>query len=161
MKTGIARASLATLTLLGATVSARAAENNEPPTPRLYASLFCGTTLTGPQRDISPALAVGVGITESIYLELGASRTYVHGRRVGTSLVPALVWAFDATFYLSGRVLVGLEGARRYALAPGVGAVYAFTNGLAPFIELDVIRPLGREPAELRLGALVGVLFLF
>jgi hypothetical protein len=175
----LSRTSVAALIALTAARIAAAAENapvekSERPTdraePSTFVGLFAGTTLVqrpfhggvaGPQGDLALSAGVGHFFTKSIALELDAGATLLRGQYAGTALVPAVVWVFHDVFYGAARFVVPVHPTLDLTVAPGLGAIYVFKNGLAPLVEINALGAVGAGRPSLGASATVGSLWLF
>ncbi len=74
----------------------------------------------------------------SVEVDLGL--TWVRGSGyTGFALVPGLVFTVNPYVYLCGRLITIVHPSFSFAAEPGVGVTYTFSNGWAPFAELDGI----------------------
>jgi hypothetical protein len=140
------------------------------PAPSNYGAALVGTTLAyrphggsfdGPQHDFAPSLGLGRFVTGKVALELDLGPTYVEGGYTAFSLVPGVIWAFHPHIYAAARFVVPIDPQLNLVLSPGVGALYAFKNGLQPFCEINVQSNVGRGKPDLGVALTVGVLKSF
>ena len=173
MKTSLSHARFGAALLLGAAGSAHAdtlTEAPAAPAPRYYSTVFAGTTLAwrasgerfaGPSRDVSPMVGVGYLLTDTVALELDLGPTFLPEGYGSFSLVPGVVWSFNPYVYAAARALVSVDPARSVIFSPGVGATYAFSNGLAPFVELSALGHPKKGGPDLGAGVSAGVSYYF
>jgi hypothetical protein len=183
-------ASLSTFLLLSA-VGTASADPTEPPEPAdtesdaaasattpsvspplsTYVALVASSTLfsrpmggdfAGPPGDLNTVVGMGRFVTQSLAIELDVGPGFVGGKLGSVSLVPGVVWVFHDHFYAATRFVVPFAPTpSSVAIAPGVGFIHVFKNGLAPVVELNGVTSISRNGQELGASASVGSLYLF
>jgi hypothetical protein len=151
---------IAPVLVLGTITSARADEPASPagPAPEAsplnYVGAGAATTLfhkpnSGPasgwQEDIAPVVGYGRYITSTIALELDVGPSFVRGSGYsGFFFVPAAVWSFSTHFYVAARFLVEADPQIDFAVFPGIGGIYTFSNQVSLGLELNLESFIGR-----------------
>jgi hypothetical protein len=171
------RLALQTLALTIALASGTAARA-DPPVPEMEASsdfqastylvAMLGTTLAyrphggdlfGPQEDVSPMAGMGVLLSPELAVELDLGPTMVSGDYVSFSAVPGVVWLFTPHAYVAGRLLVVIDPEPNLGLLPGLGLIHAFDNGVAPFLEVNLLSNVGRGEPDLGVVLALGAVY--
>jgi hypothetical protein len=157
--------------VLGALVlTAVAAPVHAQTAPPNYVTMLGVTTVAyhpnqgswdGWQHDLTLTVGYGRYFTKTLAFELDLGPTWVRGDYTAFSLVPALVWSFDPHVYFAARFIVPVDPETNLALAPGLGLIYAFPNGIAPYLEVNAISYVGRGDPDLGIGVTLGVSFAF
>jgi hypothetical protein len=117
--------------------------------------------IDGPQKDVTATLGIGHTVTPSFAVELDLALTAVEGHYAALTLVPGLIWTFHPILYAAARFIVTVDPVRNLALAPGLGALYVFGNGLAPLVEANLVCTVGKGQPDLGLALTLGLLYLF
>ncbi|MEQ1504350.1 MAG: hypothetical protein ABMB14_19070 [Myxococcota bacterium] len=116
---------------------------------------------SGPLGDISPSLAVGYFLSETVSVELSAGMTFlVDGGYALTGLGPSIVWAATPNVYLAGRVFVPVHPDVNVIVMPSAGITQVF-GSVAPFLELGVGSAVGRGEPDLAIAPSAGITYLF
>jgi hypothetical protein len=115
----------------------------------------------GFQHDLTLNVGYGRYITKTLALELDAGPTWVSGDYTAFALMPGLVWSFHPHVYAAARLVVPLDPEVNLGLAPGLGLLHTFPNGLSPYLELNAISYVGRGDPDLGIALTAGVLFSF
>jgi hypothetical protein len=105
-----------------------------------------GGPVLGPQADVSASAGGGCFAFEKVAFEVDASVTRLSDASLLFSDVPGMVWAWHEHFYAAARTLVEVAPERALTLFPGLGAIYAFENGLSPLVEVNVPVGVHRAP---------------
>jgi hypothetical protein len=115
----------------------------------------------GFQHDLTLNVGYGRYVTKTLALELDAGPTWVSGDYAAFALMPGLVWSFHPHVYAAARFVVPVDPEINFALAPGVGLLHTFANGVSPYLELNAISYVGRGDPDLAIALTAGVLFSF
>jgi hypothetical protein len=115
----------------------------------------------GFQHDLTLNVGYGRYITKTLAIELDVGPTWVRGDYTAFSLMPGLVWSFHPHAYAAARFVVPVDPELNFALAPGLGLLYTFANGVAPYFEVNAISYVGRGDPDLAISLTAGVLFSF
>jgi hypothetical protein len=115
----------------------------------------------GFQHDLTLSVGYGRYVTKTLALELDLGPTWIRGDYASFSLMPGLVWAFDPHVYFAARFIVPVDPETNFALAPGLGLTHVFSNGVAPYLEVNAISYVGRGDPDLGIGVTLGVSLAF
>jgi hypothetical protein len=139
--------------------------------PLNYVGVGTATTLfhkpnSGPasgwQQDIAPVVGYGRYVTHTIALELDAGPSFVRGSGYsGFFLVPAAVWSFSTHFYVAARFLVEADPQIDFALFPGIGGIYTFSNQISLGLELNFESFIGRGSPGFAVALTPGIEYSF
>lgn len=164
--------------VLGTVPAARADESTSPPpapapeTPLLnYVGAGVATTLfykpnagpaSGWQQNVGPVVGYGRYVTPTIALELDLGPSFDRGRDyAGFFLVPGAVWSFSTHFYAAARFLVEVDPQIDFAVFPGIGGIYTFSNQVALGLELNLESFIGRGSPGLAVVVTPGIEYSF
>jgi hypothetical protein len=142
-----------------------------PASPLNYVGAGAATTLfhkpnSGPasgwQKDIGPVVGYGRYITDTIALELDLGPSFVRGSGYsGFFLVPGAVWSFSTHFYAAARFLVEADPQIDFAVFPGIGGIYTFSNQVSLGLELNLESFIGRGSPGLAVALTPGIEYSF
>jgi hypothetical protein len=172
---------ISTVLVLGTVTFVRADEPASPaapapaPAPEAsplnYVGAGVATTLfnkpnSGPargwQENIGPVIGYGRYVTHTIALEMDLGPSYVRGSGYsGFFFVPGAVWSFSTHFYAAARFLVEADPQIDFALFPGIGGIYTFSNQVALGLELNLESFIGRGNPGLAVVVTPGIEYSF
>lgn len=138
--------------------------------PPNYVAVFLGTTAAyrppegswdGPQNDLTLTVGYGRCVSKTISLELDLGPTWIDGDYTAFALVPGIVWSFHPKAYAAARFIVPVDPEIDFAVAPGLGLIHTFGNGISPLLEVNAVSYLGEGSPDLGLSVTAGVLYFF
>jgi hypothetical protein len=161
------RASIVVAIMAAAVIPAAADDAQAP--PNYIAALVTTTPAYRPpggpwdgfQHDFTLNLGYGRYLTKTVALELDAGPTWIRGDYAAFALMPAVVWSFNPRAYAAARFVVPVDPETHFALAPGIGVLHTFANGVSPYLEVNAISYVGRGDPDLAIALTAGVLFSF
>jgi hypothetical protein len=115
----------------------------------------------GFQSDVTLSLGYGRYFTKTLAVELDLGPTWIHGDYTSFSFMPGLVWSFDPHVYAAARFIVPVDPQTDFALAPGLGFTHVFSNGMAPYFEVNAISYVGRGDPDFGVGVTLGMTLAF
>ena len=137
--------------------------------PNYFAALVTTTPAYRPpggpwdgfQHDLSVSVGYGRYVTPTVALELDLGPTWVSGDYAAFSLMPGVVWSFNPHAYVAARFIVPVDPEANCALAPGLGLIHTFANGVAPYVEVNAVSYVGKGDPDLGISVTGGVLISF